>query len=51
MKTSPLFSFYNVENWLLIGIMCEKKRLNPFFRLQEASEVLSFIPGLVAFNR
>jgi len=33
-------------NWLLIGIMCETKRLNPFFRLQEASEVLSFSPGL-----
>jgi len=25
------------------------KRLNPFFRLHEASEVLSFIPGLSIF--
>jgi len=31
--------------------MCETKRLNPFFRLHEASEVPSFTPGLflVAF--
>jgi len=33
------FSFYGVENWLLLRIMCGTKRLNPFFRLHEASEV------------
>jgi len=48
---SSLFSFYNVENWLLPGIMCETKRLNPFFRLQEASEVLSFSPGLSLLSK
>ena len=34
------FCFYGVENWLLLRIMCGTKRLNPFFRLHEASEVL-----------
>jgi len=30
--------FYGVENWLLQRRMCGTKRLNPFFRLREASE-------------
>jgi len=30
-------SFYGVEKWLLLRIMCGTKRLNPFFRLHEAS--------------
>jgi len=30
--------FYGVENWLLLSRMCGTKRLNPFFRLCEASE-------------
>jgi len=42
--------FYGVENWLLLRIMCETKRLNPLFRLHEASEVRSFIPGLPLFS-
>jgi len=50
MTMSSLFSFYNVESWVLIGIMCETKRLNPLFRLQEASEVLSFSPGPSLFS-
>jgi len=43
--------FYGIKNWLLLDIMCGTKRLNLFFRLHEASEVLSFNPGLslVAF--
>jgi len=32
--------FPGVENWLLLHIMCGTKRLNPFFRLHETSEVL-----------
>jgi len=41
------FSFYGVENWLVSRIMCETKRLNPFFRLHEASELLNeYIMGL-----
>jgi len=32
-------SFYGVENWLFLRIMCGRKRLDPFFRLHEASEV------------
>jgi len=38
----------DVENWLylrLLRIMRGTKRLNPFFRLHEASEVFSFSPG------
>jgi len=35
------FSFSGVENWLLLHIICRTKRLNPFFRLHEASEVLN----------
>jgi len=35
------FSYYGVENWLLLRIMCGAKRLNPFFRLHKASEVLN----------
>ena len=35
------FAFYGVENWLLLRTMCGTKRLNPFFRLYEASEVLN----------
>jgi len=34
------FAFYGVENWLLLRIMCGTKRLNSFFRLCNASEVL-----------
>jgi len=34
-------SFYGVENWLLLRMMRGTKRLNPFFRLHEASEVLN----------
>jgi len=30
-------SFYGVENWSLLPIICGTKRLNPFFRLHEAS--------------
>ena len=30
-----------VENWLLLRIICGTKRLNPFFRLHEGSEVLN----------
>jgi len=43
--------FYGVEIWLLLDIVCGTKCLNMFFRLHEASEVLSFNPGLylVAF--
>jgi len=37
-------SFYDIENWLLLRIMRGTKRLNPFFRLHETSEVLSFSP-------
>ena len=35
------FSFSGVENRLLLHMMCGTKRLNPFFRLHEASEVLN----------
>ena len=35
------FSFYVVEDWLMARIMCGTKRLNPFVRLHEASEVLN----------
>jgi len=35
-------SFYGIENWLLLRIMCGTKRLNQFFRLLEASEVRYF---------
>ena len=35
------FSFHGVENWLLLRMMCGAKRLNPFFRLYEASDVLN----------
>jgi len=31
------FSFYGVENWLLLRIMCETNRLMPFFRLHKAN--------------
>ena len=34
------FSFYGVEDGLLLRIMCITKRLNPFFRLYKVSEVL-----------
>ena len=36
----------------MLGIICGTKRLNPFFRLQEASEVLLLNPGfsLAAFS-
>jgi len=45
-------SFHGAENWLLLRLMRGTKRLNPFFRLREASEVLSFSLGLslVAFH-
>ena len=33
------FSFYGVENWLLLRIMCETNRLIPFFRLHQTKEV------------
>jgi len=34
-------------NWLLLRLMCGTKRLNPIFRLHEASEVLSeYIMGV-----
>jgi len=33
--------FSGVENRLLLRIMCGTKRLNPFFRLHEASVVLN----------
>jgi len=33
--------FTGVENWLLSHVMCGTKRLNPFFRLHEASVVLN----------
>jgi len=33
------FSFYGVENWLLLHIMCGTNRLNPIFRLHEARPV------------
>ena len=36
-----VYPFYGVENWLLLRIKCARKRLNPFFRLHEASEVLN----------
>ena len=36
------FSFHCVENWLLWRVMCGTKRLNPFFRLHETSEVLKY---------
>jgi len=35
------FSFYGVENWLLLRIMCGTKRLTSLFRSHEASEVLN----------
>jgi len=35
------FLFSGVENWLQLRIMCGTKRLNPFFRLHEASYVLN----------
>jgi len=31
---------YGVENRLLLRLMCGAKRLNPFIRLHETSEVL-----------
>jgi len=31
------FSFYGVENRLLLRLMCGAKRLNPFIRLHETS--------------
>jgi len=31
------FSFHDVTNWLLLRIMRGTKRLNPYFRLHEAS--------------
>jgi len=40
MNDDEAFSFYGVENRLLLH-MCEKKRLNPFFRLHEVSDVLN----------
>jgi len=36
-----VFSCSGVENWLLLHIMCGTKRLNQFFRLHEASQVLN----------
>jgi len=33
--------FYGVDNWLLLRVTCGTKRLNPFFRFHEASEVLN----------
>jgi len=32
------FNFSDVENWLLLRIMCGTNGLKPFVRLQEASE-------------
>jgi len=44
-------SFSGVENWLLLHIMCGTKRLNPFCRLYEASEVLSkYVLGVWSDN-
>jgi len=43
--------FFGVENWLLLRIMCGKKRLNPFFRLHEASEILNkYVMGVWSDN-
>ena len=45
------FSFHGVENWLLLRIICGAKRLNPFFRLHEASEVLNkYVMGVWSDN-
>jgi len=38
------FSFHDVTNWLLLRIMRGTKRLNPYFRLHEASDVLFIQP-------
>jgi len=45
--------FMTLRIGLFLRIICGRKGLNPFFRLHEASEVLSFSPGLslVAFMR
>jgi len=43
------FSFYDVENWLLLRIMRGTKRLNRLFRLHKAREVLSFNSRLLLF--
>jgi len=32
-------SWQGVKNWLLLRVTCGTKRLNPFFRLHEASVV------------
>ena len=39
----PTTSFYDVENWLFLRIMCGTKRLNQFLRLLEAIEVQYFV--------
>jgi len=58
MTMSILF-FYCAENWLLLPIMCVwnktlemcgTKRLNLFFRLHEASEVLKHVIGVCSYN-
>jgi len=50
MTMSILFS--GVENWLLLRIICGTKRLNPFFRLHEASEVFNkYVMGVWQVRR
>ena len=45
------FSFYGVENCFLLRIICGTKRLNPFFRLHDASEVLNkYVMGVWSDN-
>jgi len=45
------FSFYGVENWLLLRIICGTKRLNLFLKLHEASEVLNkYVVGVWSDN-
>ena len=45
------FSFYGIDTWLLLHVMCGTKRLNPFFRLHEASEVLNkYVMGMWSGN-
>ena len=46
-----LFIRLRLENWYIAYIMCGKKRLNPFFRLHETSEVLNkSVKGLWSDN-
>ena len=43
--------FSGFENWLLLHIMRGTERLNPFFRLHEASEVLNkYVMGVWSDN-